>query len=141
MPAFIVIQIQFANLMKHLGNPLGCLALIAFVFGPGFIVAHFTGSAVWILITPLATVLVMFGLAVLPIKRKITPQRWADQLEKHLLGTEGPYDWDDATSVRMADEWMENLRSRLADFDLLDTPQKREELRRIIETLRRGEIP
>lgn len=117
------------------------MALIALVFGPALIIAHFTGSAIWILIAPFVAVLVMLGLAALPFKRKITPQQWADQLEKHLLGMEGPHDWDDATSVRMADDRMENLRCRLADFDLLNTPQKREELRRIIETLRRGEIP
>lgn len=114
---------------------------MAIVFCPGFIVAYFTHSTVWVLITPFVAVLLMLGLAALPIKRKITPQRWADQLEKHLLGTEGPYDWDDATSVMLDDERMENLRGRLVDFDVLNTPQKREELRRIIETLRRGEIP
>jgi hypothetical protein len=83
----------------------------------------------------------MLLIAALPTKRKITPQAWADELEKHLLGTEGPYDWDDATSVRLADERLENLRCRLSDFDMLVTTERREELRQIIEALRRGEIP
>lgn len=84
----------------------------------------------------------MFLLAAFGGKRKVTPQAWADDLEKHLLGTEGPFDWDDATSVTLADERLENLRCRLVpDFDTLSTPEKREELRRIIDVLRRGEVP
>ena len=83
----------------------------------------------------------MLAVAALPIRRKITPQEWAIDLEKHLLGTEGPYDWDDATSVTLADERLESLRSRvLHDFHMLDTPEKREEFRQII-ALRRGEVP
>jgi hypothetical protein len=46
----------------------------------------------------------MLLVAALPIKRKITPQQWADDLEKYLLGSDGAWDWDDATSVRLADE-------------------------------------
>ena len=92
--------------------------------------------------TPLGLLILIVVVAALPIKRKVTPQEWAEELEKHLLGTEGPYGWEDATSVRLADERLENLRSRLMpDFDLLNTPQKREEFHQIIETLRRGEIP
>ena len=75
-------------------------------------------------------------------KRKITPQEWANDLEKHLLGTEAPFGWDDATSVTLADERMERLRSRLMhEFDTLTTLEKREEFRSIIEALRRGEVP
>jgi hypothetical protein len=84
----------------------------------------------------------MLLVAALPIKRKITPQQWADELEEHLLGTEGSWGWDDATSISLADKRLENLRRRLVpDFDLLDTPEKTDQFRRIIEALRRGEVP
>ena len=93
--------------------------------------------ALVVLIVVLAAIAAAFG-----SKRKITPQEWADELERHLLGTEGPYDWDDTTSVTLADPGLEMLRSTLIpDFDLLDTPEKTEELRRIIDALRRGDIP
>lgn len=86
--------------------------------------------------------MLMLVVAALPIKRKISPQEWAKELERHLLGTDGAYGWDDATSVRLADQRLENLRSRLVpDFDQLNTPEKREELRQIIDALRRGEVP
>jgi hypothetical protein len=126
----------------RLGNHWGCLGLIAYLFLPGLILTYVLKSYSWILIGPAVMVCLMFAVAALPIKRKITPQQWANQLEKHLLDTEGPYDWDDTTSVTLADERLEQLRSRIMmDFESLDTPQKREEFRQIIEALRRGEIP
>src|ERR1700685_3765822 len=127
--------------MARLSSVWGWLALIAFLFTLGVIAACILRSAVWILVSPIAIAAVLFGIAALPIKRKITPQQWANDLEKHLVGTEGPHDWDDATSVTLADERLERLRSRrVPNFDMLDTPEKRDELRQIIEALRRGEI-
>jgi hypothetical protein len=77
-----------------------------------------------------------------PHKAKDHPQQWADDLEKHLLGTDGAYGWDDATSVTLAEERLENLRRRLTrDFDMVNSPEKREEFRQIIEAPRRGEFP
>jgi hypothetical protein len=128
--------------MARLGNVWGCLALIAFLIGPGVIAACIFGFALWILVSPIVIAAILLGIAALPIKRKITPQQWANDLEKHLVGTEGPYDWDDATSVTLADERLERLRSRLVpNFDMLDTSEKRDEFRQIVEALRRGEIP
>jgi len=119
----------------------GCVGLFAFLFVPGLVLAYLLHSTWWIVATPLGLIILMLAVAALPIKRKITPQKWADELEKHLLGTDGPYGWDDATSVTLADPQLENLRSRLYDFDQINTPEKREEFRQIIEALRRGEIP
>ena len=119
----------------------GCLFLLAFLFVPGFLAAYFLHSRVWLVVTPAALVALMLVVAALPIKRRITPKQWADQLEKHLLGTEGTYGWDDAVGVRLSDPRLENLRSRLSDFDLLNTPEKREEFQKIIEALRRDEVP
>ena len=127
--------------MARLSNGWGYVLFLAYLLVPGLVAAYFLHSYSWILIGPGFMVVLMLIIAALPIKRKITPQAWADDLEKHLLGTEGPYDWDDATSVRLADERLENLRCRLSDFDTLATPEKREELRQIVEALRRGDIP
>jgi hypothetical protein len=111
------------------------------VFGPGFLLDYFLHSVVWMLLTPPLLIVAMLLVAALGPARKITPEHFADRLEKHLLGTEKPHDWDDTTSVTLADERLEILREGLADFDLLNTAEKREELRRIIEALRRGEVP
>jgi len=126
----------------HLSGRQGCLYLLAFLLASGFLAAYFLHSTAWLIVTPAVLVILMLLIAMLPIKRTITPQKWADKLEKHLLGTDGAWGWDDATSVRLADERLENLRSRLIPhFDLLNTPEKRDEFRCIIEALRRGEVP
>jgi hypothetical protein len=78
--------------MARLSNRWGCVVLIAYLFVPGLIAAYLLHSSSWILIGPPFMVVLMLIIAALPIRRKITPQAWADELEKHLLGTEGPYD-------------------------------------------------
>lgn len=126
----------------RLSSRWGCPALLAFLLVPGCLVASFLHSPIWLVITPAILVCLMLAVAALRTKRKITPQEWANELERHLLGTEGPYDWDDTTAVTLADERLESLRSRVMhDFHMLDTPEKREEFRQIIEALRRGEVP
>jgi len=97
---------------------------------------------IWLFATLAVLVILMLAVAALPIKRKVSPQQWANELEKHLLGTDGAYGWDDATSVTLADELLESLRRRLIpEFNMLTTQQKKEEFRQIIESLRRGEFP
>jgi hypothetical protein len=125
---------------RNLGG-WGYPILAAIVFGPGVIATYALKSAKWLFIGPVMVVVLMFVTAALPIRRKITPQKWADELEKHLLGTDGAFGWDDAISVRLADKRLEKLRLRLSEFDSLGTPEKREELRQIVEALRRGEVP
>jgi hypothetical protein len=79
--------------------------------------------------------------AALPIKRKVTPEQFADELEKHLLGTDGPWDWDDATSVMIADPRLEQVRLRLGpNLDALTLQKDKDELQTIIAALRRGEL-
>jgi hypothetical protein len=55
----------------------------------------------------------------LPIKRQVTPEQFADELERHLLGSGGPWDWDDTTSIRIVDERLERIRWELPKFDSL----------------------
>jgi len=74
-------------------------------------------------------------------KRDVTPQELAEELERHFVGTAGPYDWDATTSVELTDERLNRLIPRLIEYDRLDTAEKREQFREIIETLRRGKIP
>jgi hypothetical protein len=99
-------------------------------------------SRTWLLGVPAGLVLMLLLIAALPFKREVTPQQWAEDLEKHLLGTDGRWGWDDATSVRLADEDIEKLQHRLIPrFDMLDTPEKGEEFRQITGALKRGELP
>jgi hypothetical protein len=67
--------------------------------------------------------------------------QFADELERHLLGTGGLWDWDDTTSIRIADERLERIRWELPKFDSLTRQEDKAELKAIIEALRRGELP
>jgi hypothetical protein len=127
--------------MHRLRNPLGCLLLLVFIFGPGFLLDYLLHSIVWMLLTPPLLIIAILLVAALGPKRKLTPEQFADRLENHLLGTERPDEWDDTSSVTLADERLAILQQSLGRFDLLNTAEKREELRRIIEALRRGEVP
>ncbi len=93
------------------------------------------------LVVPFGIIVLVFLLAALPTKRKVTPEEFADELEKHLLGTEGKWDWDDVTSVAIADDRLELIRWGLPKFDRLSDEKDREELRALIAALRRGEVP
>jgi hypothetical protein len=71
----------------------------------------------------------------------MAPEQLADRLERHLLGTEGPWDWDDTTCMRVADERLDALVRTLSRFDYLATQGEKNELANIVAALRRGEIP
>jgi hypothetical protein len=125
----------------HLKGSSGCLVVLAVLIVVGLTAGHFLGSPVWIAVVPCALIILILALAALPIKKKITPQQFADGLEPHLLGTDGTWGWDDITSVRLADERLEQIRVQLGKFDNLASEELREELRQLIAALRRGEIP
>jgi hypothetical protein len=77
-------------------------------------------------------------------KRRITPEQFADQLERHLLKNEDEWDWHDyVTSPVFADERLERVRWKLFEFDaeFLSQETDKEKLKAIIAALRRGEFP
>ena len=125
----------------HLSGGSGCAVVLAAVFVPACVVAYLSKDPTWLLTIPAGIVILALAIAALPIKRKVTPQQWASELEPHLLGTDGPWDWDDATSVALADPRLEAIRARLSKFDLLATEERRREFESIIAALKRGEIP
>jgi hypothetical protein len=126
----------------HLHGGSGCAVLLIALIAPGVLLAALLHSAVWVFAVPASLIVAMLIVAVLPIPRKVTPHKFADELERHLLGTEGPWDWDDTISVRIADKRLEILRLSFGGrFDTLARQEDRDELGVIIAALRRGEIP
>jgi hypothetical protein len=104
-------------------------------------VAYLLNSRRWLLLVPLGIIALAVIVAALPLKRKVTPEQFADELERHLLGTGGDWDWDDTTSVVISDPRLEQLRRALPKFDSLKLEKDRDELKAIIAALRRGEVP
>ncbi|HXA85029.1 MAG TPA: hypothetical protein VNZ47_08145 [Candidatus Dormibacteraeota bacterium] len=123
------------------GRP-GCAVLLIALLAPGLLLAYVLRSVMWAFWVPAGLIVGLLIIAALPIPRKVTPEEFANELERHLQGTEGEWDWDDATSVRIADKRLERLRLSLGQrFDMLARQEDRDELAAIIAALRRGEIP
>jgi hypothetical protein len=119
------------------------IALVTAVVVPALLLASALHSWMWFFGTLIAEVILLCLFAAFgrSDKRDVTPQELAEELERHFVGTAGPYDWDATTSVELTDERLNRLIPRLIEYDRLDTAEKREQFREIIETLRRGKIP
>jgi hypothetical protein len=72
----------------------------------------------WLLL-PFALLLVPF----IPIlnwlgwnKMNAKPEYVIEYLEKFIAGTEGPWDWDDFSSIPLTNPKLENIRERACDF-------------------------
>jgi hypothetical protein len=112
------------------------------LFLQAVVAAYVLHNLTWLVVVPLGIVILALVIAALPSKRKVTPEQFADELERHLLGTGGPWDWDDTTSVRIADPRLEEVRSRLGpNLDSLSHEKDKDELRAIIAALRHSELP
>ena len=83
------------------------------LFLPAALTACVLHNPAWLVVVPLGIIVLAFFIAALPTKRKVTPEQFADELERHLFGTGGPWDWDDTISVAIADPRLEEVRSRL----------------------------
>ena len=122
---------------------VGVVPLIAAVLVPGLVASALMHSVAWVVFAvPLGIVLLFLVASLLPLKRwKMTPDQFADALERHLQGTEGHWDWDDLTTFPIEDERIQRIQGCLIRFDSLALEEDKEELRQIIAALRRGEFP
>ena len=84
-------------------------------------------------------VLVTFRLLTIVSRRrnKLALSDVVNIIERHADGTEGPYDWDEFTSVPIADPRLDEVRRRCIRLDVLVLPDhRRGELRKIVDELR-----
>lgn len=119
----------------------GCMSIV--VAAICVVIAFISTSLRWLILGPLVILLLILVLPLFPfLKRNITPQQFADELERHLLGTEGGWDWGDlVTSRTIRNPQLDDLRGKLTRFDSLNLEERRTEFEGIIAALRRGEIP
>lgn len=59
-----------------------------------------------------------------------------DAIEKHIQGTEGPWDWDDFTSIPIADDKLDKLRLRCLTLDHVSREEALQELKKIVADLK-----
>lgn len=119
----------------------GWAIVLLVLFLPAALMAYVLHNWAWFVVVPFGIIVLAVFIAALPIKRKVTPEKFADELERHLLGTEGPWDWDDTTSVAIADPRLEEVRLRLGpNLDSLSHDEDKDELRAIIAALRHGQL-
>src|SRR5689334_10342585 len=125
----------------HIRGGGGCFVVIVILVLPAILAAGMFHSAWLLIVVPIGLVAIWAALGKWGPRRKISPQQFADELERHLTGTGGEWDWDDTTSIAIADQELDWLRCKLVKFDSLVLPERRQELAEIISALRRGEIP
>jgi ABC-type glycerol-3-phosphate transport system permease component len=72
-------------------------------------------------------------------RNRLTASEIADIIEKHILGTEGPWDWDYFISIPIADDSLDRIRMLCIEFSnpTRISEEKTEELLQIVEQLRK----
>jgi hypothetical protein len=137
-----------ARLQLFLRNFLGCAVLFLILFGPGIVIAYLSRSLIWVIASPITIIVILILLLKVTKgfnpnygKRNVTPEQFANALERHLLGTEGKWDWDDITSICVTDDRLERIRQGLSRFDRLESEKDREDFKALIAAIRRGDFP
>ena len=64
--------------------------MLLVLFLPAALTAYFLHNLAWLVVVPFGIIVLVFFIAALPIKRKVTPEQFADELETHLLGAACP---------------------------------------------------
>jgi hypothetical protein len=98
----------------HLSNRYGCAILLLVLLLPATLTAYLMRSAIWLIVVPLGIIaLVMIAAilaAVLKIKPKLTPDQFADKLERLLLpSAESKWDDDALPFALLTSVWTDSL--------------------------------
>jgi hypothetical protein len=67
---------------------------------------------------------------------RLTAAEVADKIERHIQGTEGPWDWDHFTSVPIADDRLDAIRVRCVALDYSLPEERIHEMRGMVQRLR-----
>ena len=70
-------------------------------------------------------------------RNRLTAAQVADAIERHLLGTEGLWDWDHFTSIPIKDDRLDAIRLQCVELDYERPESRLQELQKIIDDLRR----
>lgn len=125
----------------RVSKPLGCVLLVGLLFGPGIFATYFSGSLIWLFAMPLATIVGLFVLANSLPKRNLTPDQFADELERRLSKLGDTMNLDDVLSISVADERLGRVLTQLRELEYAPMEKQTEELKSAIAAIRRGDLP
>ena len=92
----------------------------------------------WIILLLLGVPLLFHVLTLLTKWRnRLTAQQVEGIIERHLNENEGPWDWDDFTSLPIHDDYLDKIRLRCIELDSVPSFDRIPELKSILEELRR----
>lgn len=121
------------------------LYVLLFIFVPSLLTGYFFGALILLFVVPVGVIVAfltagMVADLIWPPK-KVSSEEFADALEKHLRG-EGGYEYIDSLARMVpVDQRLKPIQWDLYRFDPIQSENDREELRRIIEAIRRGTLP
>jgi hypothetical protein len=69
-------------------------------------------------------------------RNRLTYDQVEKVIEKHLDENEGPWDWDDFTSLPIRDDYLDEVRLRCIELDSVPSFDRTPELERILRELR-----
>jgi len=90
---------------------------------------------------PLATIVGLFVLANSLPKRNLTPDQFADELERRLSKLGDTMNLDDVLSISVADERLGRVLTQLRELEYAPMEKQTEELKSAIAAIRRGDLP
>ena len=94
-------------------------------------------ALVLLVIVVLSTLLLFYVLTWITKRRnRLTAEHVERVIEKHLDQNEGPWDWDDFTSLPIHDDYLDKIRLRCIELDSVPSFDRIPELKRILEELR-----
>lgn len=87
---------------------------------PKFGIRTLANMAGCIVAIPLLPVFLVVKLVMMPFEKpsNLSPEQVVDYLKGFLEGTDGPWDWDDFTTIPIADPRLDDIRDRVAALDV-----------------------
>ena len=92
----------------------------------------------WVIVVVLGVPLLFFILTwITKWQNRLTSEQVENIVERHLNENEGPWDWDEFTSLPIHDDDLEKIRLRCIELDSVPSFDRVPELKRILEELRK----
>jgi hypothetical protein len=95
----------------------------------------------WGLLVVLGVLLVFYVLTwITKWRNRLTAEQVEKIIERHLNENQGPWDWDDFTSLPIHDDYLEKIRLRCIELDSVPSFDRVPELTRILLELREQKL-